>query len=40
MEKKEKYISPESEALNVNLQGVLCASAEYNGFGSETDWNS
>ena len=42
MKEKQTYISPESEALEMKLEGVICASADpqdySNPFGDQQNW--
>ena len=37
-EKKESYEAPEVEVLEMQVEGVVCASTNYNGFGEELVW--
>ena len=38
LEKKESYEAPEVEILEMQVEGVVCASTIYNGFGEEEVW--
>jgi hypothetical protein len=37
-EKKESYEAPEVEVLEMQVEGVVCASNTHNGFGEEEVW--
>ena len=37
-EKKESYEAPEVEVLEMQVEGVVCASTGYDGFGEEEKW--
>lgn len=38
MENRESYQAPEVEVLEMQAEGVVCASNTYNGFGEEEIW--
>lgn len=35
---KHPYVPPVVEVVNVQYEGVICASGKYNGFGEEEVW--
>ena len=35
---REPYQAPEVEVLEMQVEGVVCASTRYNGFGEEEKW--
>ena len=42
MQAKQNYVSPESEVIEIQLEGVIAASGKpkyYKPFGDEVEWN-
>lgn len=38
MENRESYQAPEVEVLEMQAEGIVCASNTYTGFGTEEKW--
>ena len=38
MEVKELYEPPVAKTLELNIEGIVCLSGRYRGFGEEEEW--